>query len=76
MIHLRDIRRVDWGATPAAIRAELDRLGLAQTEAAALLRIDPRTMRRYLQEPGTAGHTPMPFGSFALLRLAKKDSAR
>lgn len=76
MIRMQDVRRVDWAATPDNIRRELERLGLAQTEAAALLRIDPRTMRRYLQEPGSPGAAHMPFGSFALLRLTKKDNAR
>jgi hypothetical protein len=33
-----------------------------------VLRINPRTMRRYLQEPGTEGALEMPFASFALLK--------
>lgn len=54
--------------TPEAIRLEIERLGLAQTELAALLRIAPRTLRRYLQAPGTDGYVPMPFPTFALIK--------
>ncbi len=34
--------------TPAALRAQLGRLGLTQTAAARLLGVDPRTMRRWI----------------------------
>lgn len=73
MIRTADIDAIDLpeGVTAEMIRAELDRLGLAITEAASLLRINERTLRRYLQEPGSAGYTPMPFATYALLKHLK-----
>lgn len=68
---IRDIDAIDYDPSGDVIRAELERLGLAQTEAADLLRIDPRTLRRYLQEPGTPGHAVMPFPHFALLKTTR-----
>lgn len=72
MITTDDIKRLRQEPTPDNVRAQLDRLQLTQQEGAALLRINERTMRRYLQEPGTSGAAAMPFSSFALLRLAKR----
>lgn len=73
MIRTADIEgiRIRGAPTEKMIRAELERLGMAITEAALMLRINDRTMRRYLQEPGTAGYTPMPFPIFALLKNLK-----
>lgn len=51
------------------VKAELARLGLSAAAAADLLRINLRTMQRYLQPPGTSGATPCPFAVFVLLRL-------
>lgn len=76
MIHMKEVRRTPWQPTRDDIQRELDRLGLLQTEAADLLRINQRSFRRYLQDPGTPGHAVMPFSSFVLLRLMKKDTAR
>lgn len=67
MIKITDIEAVPL-PTPANIRAELERLDISQGEAAELLRINERTFRRYLQDPGTIGATPMPFSMFALLQ--------
>lgn len=74
MITAEKIRKMH-PPTPERVRRELDRLGLSQTEGAALLRVNERTMRRYLQDPGSPGSTPMPFGSFALLRMVEKENA-
>ena len=73
MITAQDINKVPYTPTPENIRAQLERLKINQVEAAHLLRVDERTMRRYLQEPGSPGSTTMPFGSFALLRLTKRS---
>lgn len=70
MIAQTTIANVEYDGSPDAVRAELERLGIAQTEAARLLRIDPRTMRRYLQDTTTKGHVPIPFPHLALLKLA------
>lgn len=74
MIKLQEVRRIDWSPTPDNIKAELERLGLTQVQAAELLRINPRSMRAYLQARGTKNAATMPFGSFALLRLTKRDN--
>lgn len=74
MISANEIERVTFNHTPEEIEAQLRRLRLTQVEGAELLRIHPRTMRRYLQAPGTPGSTPMPFPTFALLRLTKRGA--
>lgn len=74
MIRMIDVHRIPYEPTPEQIKAELDRLGINQVEGAELIRVDPRTFRRYMQAPRTEGSTPMPFGSFALLRLAKRNN--
>lgn len=71
---MQDVHRIPYIPTPECVRKELDRLGITQAEAAELIRVDPRTMRRYLQEPKTEGSTPMPFGCYALLRLSKRNA--
>lgn len=76
MIRINEVRRASTKPTPEKVRAELERLGLSQTAAADLLRIDERTMRRYVQPVDTEGYAEMPFASFALLQLMKKDTAR
>lgn len=50
-------------------RTLLDRLGLTQTGAARLLGIDGRTMRRYCDQPGAAGHRELPEPTRRLLLL-------
>jgi DNA-binding transcriptional regulator YiaG len=50
--------------TPAQLRAVLDRLGLSQSEAARLLSIDPRTMRRWVLD-----EQPVPAPVAILFRL-------
>jgi hypothetical protein len=69
-----DIHRIPYEPTPGDIQAELSRLGITQVEAAELIRVNARTFRRYMQAPRSEGSTPMPFGSFALLRLAKRNN--
>lgn len=71
MITIDSLKRIRQEPTPANIRAQLGRLGLTQQQGAELLRINPRTMRRYLQEPGTPGSVPMPFPTFVLLRMVE-----
>lgn len=66
-MRIKEVEALRQRPLPAAINKELDRLELTQVGAAELLRINPRTMRRYLQEPGTRGSLTMPFVSFALL---------
>lgn len=72
MITIDSVKRMRQEPTPENIRAQLDRLGMTQEEGAALLRVNPRTMRRYLQVPGTPGSTPMPFSTFTLLRMIEQ----
>lgn len=74
MIKMKDVHRIPYTPAPECVRKELDRLGITQAEAAELIRVNERTMRRYLQEPATEGSTPMPFGGYALLRLAKRNT--
>ena len=53
--------------TPADFRAALAELGLTETLAAAVLRVDVRTIRRWKQEPGTKGHRAMPGPAVAMV---------
>jgi hypothetical protein len=71
MIRKRDLEDIEYDGDNTLAREEIERLGVSKESAAALLRIDPRTMRRYLQESGTEGSTPMPFSAYALLRNLK-----
>jgi hypothetical protein len=54
---------------PDYARKLVDKVGLTQATIAAGLGLDPRTFRRYLQEQGTKGATPMPYTVQRLLEL-------
>ena len=56
--------------TPADFRAALDRLGLSQSEAARRLRVDPRTVRRWI-----AGDRRIPWLVTELLRTWMEERA-
>lgn len=46
---------------PRHLRRLVEDTGLSQQECARRLGIDARTMRRYLQEPGTSGYRRPPY---------------
>lgn len=46
---------------PEYARKLVERIGQPQGIIATALGLDARTFRRYLQDPGTKGATPMPF---------------
>lgn len=60
------IHRLVYDTDPDVVRRQLARLKMTQAEAAALLRVDPRTMRRWLQEG--PGSSPIPFAALAVLK--------
>lgn len=73
MIHQSTIHRLVYDPSPDVIRRQLARLKLTQAEGAALLRVDPRTMRRWLQEG--PGSSPIPFAALAILKSAEPVDA-
>lgn len=73
MITPDQITKIKKNPTAKDVQAEIDRLGYSQSELSELLHIDPRTLRRYLQARGTDGATPIPFPTFALLRLLRPE---
>ncbi len=68
-----DLKQIKWPAKVADVRAHIERLGIPQTEAARLLRIDPRTMRTYVSETdGKKSISKMPFASYVVLSTLKR----
>lgn len=61
--------------TPELVQARLTELEMTAETAAALLRIHPRTMQRYVQPAESKGATPIPFGHYAILALLASPSA-
>ena len=57
--------------TPDELRAHLSRLGLSQRGAAAFLRVNPSTLRRWCQ-----GEVPVPHAVALLLPRLKKDDMK
>jgi hypothetical protein len=72
MIDAREAERITPIITPAMVREQIERLGWTQGEAAAYLRVDPRTMRRWLASTESPTAAPIPFAYYALLRLTRK----
>lgn len=71
MIKTEELELVKYTDRAAAVRRQLERIGVTATEAAHLLRCDARTFRRYLDE----NDTPIPFAAYALLCLLKPVSS-
>jgi transcriptional regulator with XRE-family HTH domain len=62
---------------PAYLRDLLEAAGLSQQQAAHALGVDPRTLRRWLQEPGTEGAAPIPYvAQYCLEALAASGRKR
>lgn len=61
--------------TPEEFRAEIARLGLSQVEAARVLRLAPRSVRRYVASE-TADRAPIPWAVGELLRRMTPEEAR
>ena len=74
MIKQSDLVNVAWPPAVKEVRAQVARIGLTQAETAALLRVDPRTMRSYLSEAnGKNAASSIPFAAYALLREIKPN---
>jgi transcriptional regulator with XRE-family HTH domain len=62
---------------PAYLRDLLEAAGLSQQQAAFAIGVDPRTLRRWLQEPGTEGAAPVPYvAQYCLEALAESGRKR
>lgn len=73
MIKQSDLANVAWPPAVKEVRAQVARIGLTQAETAALLRIDPRTMRSYLSEAnGKNAISSIPFAAYAVLLNLRK----
>lgn len=62
--------------TTAELRAALESLGLTQAEAARILGIDRRTIRRYLAGPDAPSGRAIPVPIAKILRLALAGKLR
>lgn len=61
-----------YNPSPEYLRALLAQAGVSQSEAARLLRIDPRTMRSYLSPESVSRRSDAPFAvQLALERMAE-----
>jgi transcriptional regulator with XRE-family HTH domain len=56
--------------TATELRATLEGLGITHAEAARILGIDRRTIRRYLAGPGEPSGRAIPVSTAKILRLA------
>ncbi len=54
---------------PAELRSTLKAVNLTPHRAARLLGVNPRTVRRWLQEPGEPGYRPAPPMTVVILSL-------
>ncbi len=54
---------------PTALRSALKEVNLTPHRAARLLGVNPRTVRRWLQDPGEPGYRPVPPMTVVILSL-------
>jgi DNA-binding transcriptional regulator YiaG len=69
MITRKQLDAVRYAPSPESVQAQLHRLGLSQVDAASLLGVSDRTMRRWLSEEGTW----IPFSAYAILALLRRE---